>query len=577
MGKDKMSSDIPDKIDVVLEGVDTKTSIASIVNAMSLIRREAISDKEISEDQKDAYLHLTYRLASFMEVMAGENDNTARKIDEIKGFLRKDSDLVFYDSLQHRYWSDEKPNFAKTLDSLLISVMADNLNSVEHRHHFIQAVKYLRVQDASFEEKEKMFESILPYHGSLSFKKPSTQKRILAKLFGYSLDVQKKDSLTLRMKECSHEFIEDAIVKAQYRGYRNLETNLHKKVFDELAEKFPKSQISLPVNKKVSKLETIARKTLAYSLKATAPVSYTILGLLPEFFAKAVLEATGCPVVNCGYNRPSEMSFSKRAIANTSFWMTGLGFGALCAYNWTTGVDFFNVTLSLLPLYLSLESIFRGVAATDGFCDFSHHTPSLLTKIGLLPLEYLLRHVQDKRRQRRDELGPLLEVSIKLDGEKYDQNKMVNVFKHFQNLVSLEVPKGAEESLQWSTHKHHTFAMELDSYLNEHMEYQPEKLKIKKVRDRELKNYQLLNIQKLNEYNKVTSLVWTQENRYVLSYVHKGSLKEDEIKSLTRELICGQEGTVEKARQMVEKNRLWYLHLVEYRKNQLVNDYEVIR
>ena len=89
------------------------------------------------------------------------------KMQRITKILEKNNILLSYDPLQDGYWKKREKEFVQTLDDLLFSVVKDDFETIETKHHILQAVKYLAVKDSSFEERELIYNTILPFNKAI--------------------------------------------------------------------------------------------------------------------------------------------------------------------------------------------------------------------------------------------------------------------------------------------------------------------------------------------------------------------------------------------------------------------------
>jgi len=90
------------KISIELNDKNVEENLAKVVNTMSRLRMEALSNKDFSDKQRDEYFHLVYRLASSMEALVNKDD--INRMDFLLKRIDKDGRLMWYDFSQEDYW-----------------------------------------------------------------------------------------------------------------------------------------------------------------------------------------------------------------------------------------------------------------------------------------------------------------------------------------------------------------------------------------------------------------------------------------------------------------------------------------
>ncbi len=240
-------SNPPKYMAIELKDRDIQEDLPKIVKDMSQIRAETIKDRELSSKQKDEYLHLTYRLASGLKAIADEQ--MTRKMQIIANKLTKNSSLLKYDSMQDAYWKEQETKFADTLDSLLITTVGDDFHNVDSKHHILQAIKYLGVEEMDFEKREEVYNNILPFQNAVQLKSQGFLKNLWGSLFGARYKATSLENLTLNIDATRGGFTPELIKIAKERGYTSMlldvtekeceritgtpEGDLTKKVFEE--------------------------------------------------------------------------------------------------------------------------------------------------------------------------------------------------------------------------------------------------------------------------------------------------------------------------------------------------------
>ena len=223
----------PSTMNVELEDKDVRKDLSEIVNAMSKMRAETIKDRKLRDEQKDEYLHMSYRLASGIKAVADEP--MIKKMQIVAERLNKNPDILKYDPMQDGFWRKKEGRFTDALDDLLFSIVSDDFHSVDAKHHVLQAVKYLGVEDASKKEREEVYDTILPFHGPVLLgTRESLVKKIFGRLFGNQYKISNLDELALHIDATGNGFTDEFIQMARDRGYTTLRVDISEKDFKRL-------------------------------------------------------------------------------------------------------------------------------------------------------------------------------------------------------------------------------------------------------------------------------------------------------------------------------------------------------
>src|SRR3989338_11521055 len=94
---------------IELEEKDVRNDLPDVVNAMSKIRAETIKDRKLTDEQKDEYLHMSYRLASGIQAVADEP--MTKRMQVVADRLNKNPTLLRYDPMQDGYWRKQERSF----------------------------------------------------------------------------------------------------------------------------------------------------------------------------------------------------------------------------------------------------------------------------------------------------------------------------------------------------------------------------------------------------------------------------------------------------------------------------------
>src|SRR3989338_4886656 len=223
----------PSTMNVELEDKDVRKDLSEIVNAMSKMRAETIKDRKLRDEQKDEYLHMSYRLASGIKAVAEEP--MIKKMQIVAERLNKNPDILKYEPMQDGFWRKKEGRFTDALDDLLFSIVSDDFHSVDAKHDVLQAVKYLGVEDASKKEREEVYDTILPFHGPVLLgTRESLVKKIFGRLFGNQYKISNLDELALHIDATGNGFTDEFIQMARDRGYTTLRVDISEKDFKRL-------------------------------------------------------------------------------------------------------------------------------------------------------------------------------------------------------------------------------------------------------------------------------------------------------------------------------------------------------
>src|SRR3989338_9754321 len=206
-------TEVPKVVTLEINDDDVREDISKIIKSMSEIRAETVTSTGISNEKKDEYLHLAYRLASGIEGIA--DNGMFSKMQRITKILEKNNVLLKYDPMQDGYWRKREKEFVQTLDDLLFSVVKDDFETIETKHHVLQAVKYLAVEGSPFKEREEVYDTILPFHGPSKLENNDFGRKLLGKLFGNQYNVSSLEELTLYVDASQDGFTEDIIKLAE--------------------------------------------------------------------------------------------------------------------------------------------------------------------------------------------------------------------------------------------------------------------------------------------------------------------------------------------------------------------------
>ena len=546
------------RLTIELNEEDVQKDVAKVVSAMSKIRGEASVNTLYTDKQKDEYLHLSYRLASAVKGIASQD--TIDRMDSLAKEMDKDERLVSYDYFQENYWKKHNLGFSTTLDKVVISIMKDDFNNLEAKHHVLQAIKFLGVSEAPFEEKEKIYATILPFNGKVKgVKKNNKLVNTIKRLFGYSYKIEEDTDLRLRVRG-NPEFLPDLIEEARDLGYSELEAYLYNKDFEELKKNGLEGTITgedvekdiLGINKQ--KLGEVAKVLL----KATVPISYPLIGSLPGDLQERIEKNTTC---------------NPRVASITSNWCGFVGGLGLGITNWAITGEFLS-PLTLSGFYTAIESAVRGMKHTKDFESVLDVTKDKLGRLPLLPITYPIKFLLNKK----DSKGSYVRALFKLKNVQKTKPKAkvqedgINMFDYFNDAAKVNVPQELEDNLVWNTSNHNNYGKDFASYLANNMP-KDKKATFETSFDRKNQKYNLTNVKNIDGYDKVTMLAFSKGERYILSFIN--TQNSQNYLATRNEILANNATLEEKAKELTTKLNVTYMHLVKIENNNVIGDYKV--
>jgi len=218
--------------------------LSDVLKNMNAIRQEGIQNNKA---EKEEYTRLVLRLASFIEALAGDTLN--KNIDIITEEAEKNPALLSYDYLQDKYWQENNPRFAKTLDAILIEFKEDDFVSLAEKHHLFNAIKYLKSGKVP-EEKRAQIQATISSHN------PLEQKTVSAELAKYGINAENFDDLTVEAKNSEgYEFLARVL---DYLGFTGMRTNTSREDFLRMYKTI--SEVSEKEARKIAKIKGKSKK-----------------------------------------------------------------------------------------------------------------------------------------------------------------------------------------------------------------------------------------------------------------------------------------------------------------------------
>jgi len=448
---------------------------------------------------------------------------------------------------------------------LTITNLKDNFDNLESKHHILQAIKYLAVKNEPFEEKEKVFDTIQPYTGKVKgFNHSFKLTDIVSKLFGYSYNIEKDTNTTIRVKG-DPEFLPEVLEEAEDIGYSEVEMEMFSTRFEELRKAGLEGRVI--ENRSINNKPTLRGKIVSYAIRYTTPISYTIIGSLPgdlqNKISKYVRKNTGTEI-------------DTRYATNTSNWIGFLGGAAGGIVNWAITGDFIS-TWTLLPLYTALESAIRGFVVTNVFNQEADSDDDKVGRLPFLPITMIAR----KTIASKEKKGEKIVASFKVKDAEKEKAKtapeIVNAFEYFGRIAEMKMPEEVEQNLVYSTENHFNFGKEFKNYVTkETSKWEGQKPEFQEYIDKKNEKYNLFSVKTINGYNKLTTLVCSQNEKYILSFITGKDLKEaEEQVKLCNDVLAKDSDLIDKVKELTKKTESLYAHIIKVEGGKVVADYDI--
>lgn len=511
-------------MDFDLTDKDVEKNISRILESMSAIRREAMKNNALSDDQKDEYLHLTYRLASSMEPLASES--TLARMNSVAKMAGADDNLLYYDPLQSTYWKSRKPAFVKTLELAAIGGLRDRITSMDQEHHVFQAIKYLAVHDSSKDEIERVYSTILPYHGLRSLQ-PSMKDRLLGKLFGCSFDAE-SDGTVLKIKDpVDISVLHDVVKNSRNLGYSAVRVTLD--------------------TDDIEKAKALGGQVKGASAAPLPPgmfdrflrhkwLSYPVLGALSESTKKEIEAYAGSE----NFNSVDAMSVS---------WVSDFTTGATLLI-WGFLVEPNNYYAAAMGSYSMANFAGRTIIGENG------DTPGNLHGKIASPLFDAYLASRKKRSNRK-----LYDMEIPLSSG--EAKPVFNAALHLRDIAQLQAGSESEESLVARPGNFHNYGKKFAAFLEGELQ-KAGASDVTHASDRISGSYSLVHSHSLDGYKKYSHLACAPNRRYVFSSISETGYDPKGVSEmLLSELSSDPAGD---ARAKLEKlsGKAAFAHLTRY-------------
>ncbi len=268
----------PKTLNIELSEEELHNDLNSIIFAMDGIRNEQINNNKVSEESKNEYLHLTYRLASIVRSFASDEKNYPGLVDKMQtavNELNNTPALVCYDVFQDEFWEKTSPKFTEALDGALIQLRGDMFSGLHEKHHLLNAIKYIAVEEEPLEAKVQIYNTILPFNDVSKI--PYAEKTI--KKLGKKIKI---DGLKITAEQCDD--LDKLVKMAGYLGFHEVKAVVdideaqHFESKGHLSELYKKKEEGL----KPKRFNKLWRRLINF----TAPISYPMIGIIPYKYHK---------------------------------------------------------------------------------------------------------------------------------------------------------------------------------------------------------------------------------------------------------------------------------------------------
>ncbi|MBI4919507.1 hypothetical protein HY837_06245 [archaeon] len=538
--------------EITSEEFPTRSNLARIINSMNEIRTVSLNTQNCGADQKDKYLNLATQLADRIKLTS--SPELVKQMQTLVDALGKDEKLLKYDPSQDKVWKRKNPDFNRTLEEVTIKILQDSFNSLDSKHHILQAVKVLSVQEAQFNVKEKVYETVIPFNGKVEGIKSGVFSSVLGSMLGDSFVIEADDGLNLKVKG-DLDLIEGLLNKAKEKGYKSVSVEMYEGDYRKFVEKFPDSQITQWVSIEPKFLgikydPQKMRKRAGKLIKWTTPLSYPVIGAMPASIQRRIRNYATDKQGNTFFN-DSNATVASGAVSGVGGVVGGL-----------TSIALLGPTpFALIPAgYFAIEGIIRIVSVAED----NKKMGSAPVKAIALPLEKVL----NSKDKIKDEKGKYCLVNISLvDPEAKDNT--VNFFDYFTRIARVEVPQEVEDNLVWSPANHHQYGLQFGGFLNEKIPALKEDKSLERELNKESQNYLLYNIREIEDFTKITALVCSRGERYVVSLVCDSNVK-DKIKTISTVLGNKTITQSEKAKDLCARMNAYYTRIAKVSKDTII-------
>ena len=549
---------IPGRLTVELDEQDVQQDLHKIISAMGLIRNEQLTKNGICDENKNEYLHLTYRLASAIGGLA--DIPLLEKTEGIFTAIDNNPALLSYDYLQDAFWRNTEREFTESLDRIVIALQKDYFTGLEDKHHVFNALKFLGSTEEPFETRMQIYDTILPFNNPTS-----EHNRVLFtnELKKNKISADVVDGLTLVVKE--DKDLGKLIKTAAHLGFKDLKTitddyEIVKKQYPEIEvlERFVPETKLKRTSQKLSRLDALKSIALHYIM---GNASYFVQKNLEERFGEEYFKPKSA----------TKLAFSVNLFSATANLLyTGLSYlGDLnlpCTYPKLAAVLFLSEVMRSPILLENNEMYNQGCfhMYNQGF--IAGNMPGTIL---FSPLS-MYYHLSKNKHQHWIKVP----LSSEQDGdkEKYlSRRAHTNFIPFLEDLAQKQLPK-VEDNLRWALENHYTqgnyFTIELFK------KAESNSFKRNEYRQRESSSMTFYDISDTGLYKKIASLTCFPDQRYVLSVINKDS--KIDFDALTR-VLSTQKSVREKSDEISSLVNAEYLHLIKFEHGEKTDEHMLLR
>ena len=537
-------NDVPKAVILELEDKDVREDFLKVMSAMDRIRKERISDREITREQKNEYLHLAVRLASGIEALADEK--TLGKMDFVVKQLDRNPALFAYDYLQDGFWRESEPEFTRSLDNIVISLEEDDFADLEDKHHLLNALKYLGSKDEELKKRLEIYDTILP------FNTPSMEQN--RKLFEGELKrlriegIQEQDEITANVK--NSDDVERVLSVAQKLGFSNVKTIIGKKKYEEIEKKYPGSSI-VGDESSVNSLK-FKRGKFAKAFGKIKPLTYPILGASSSYVQESLERRVGKENFDAGYSTiHSFIGFLSYGALYTIYHIVRRKLEDV------TGLNLPDSSLAFGLSVLGQEAI-RMFRASSKANITNDHRPAVGNIAGTIlfsPLSLYFHLTNDE-----DSVRNVANIKLVSPEAEPKIGRLQNYHKLLDEFAKEKLPEDIENNLVWSLDNHHTQGYYFADRVIRNKKLLGKFGKLEHL-DRELGALTLYDKRESGPYQKTSAIVCFKGRRYVMTYVT--GKKENDFNTVSN-LLSTDKKMNEKISELSGLTDAEYLHLTEY-------------
>ncbi len=241
---------IPKHIRLELKDSDVEKDIVRILQNMEQLRMEAVLKRAVNADVGEEYKNLAGELAYEIDTMRHNDARLKEKLDVIVSELNKEKLLLEYDPLQDLFWKKKTPHFIKNLDMVLFRFLNVDADTIDKKHHIMQAIKHLLAGDNAI-----LSASI--FYGAVD-------TSAITEEIGFA-DILKEmgmiriDSTAVALSSTKESMIENAFKEARKLGYIYLRMSVRKEDYLRNKGLYPGYPVSTSTSLKLLRVKDNAK------------------------------------------------------------------------------------------------------------------------------------------------------------------------------------------------------------------------------------------------------------------------------------------------------------------------------